>query len=370
MRMFDPPLWTKYAPAVMGHRSLPCLNRFSLLVVSVLLANSWSAAFAAPRGTLRGPEGFTYAGAEIDRYGNGFIVWKDTEAGRSRLERLDAYEPTARWDFEGYVVKGARGGDEKSRILLQGVTSEGRELRLVDTAGRDLKLLWSSEGWSRAAVEGSDASISVSRDLDWWYSLQFEATTALVTAGTIGDLEPRFHWIVEVTARDPELAVLVDAAASDQGPTLALAVDGEAWLMRPDDLVPRPLARPERCASIYTLQPGGQHLWADCGSGGHALFPLSAAEGSPPLAAVRVVEAGDLRVLADGRALWIERRHGASGAMRTLVFSDDSEIRRGPDSALPAPLGTPVHLAGEQVLVLRSDRSSPHQVFTVLPVAG
>lgn len=368
MRVFDRPLWTKYAPA-MGHRSLPCMNRFSLLLVSVLLASSWSAAFAAPGRTLRGPEGFTYAGAEIDRNGDGFIAWKDTEAGRSRLERLDAYEPTARWDFEGYVVKGARGGSA-GRILLQGVTAEGRELRLVDTAGRDLKLLWSSEGWSQAAAEGADATISVSRDLDWWYSLHFEATTALVTAGTIGDLEPRFRWVVEVAARDPELAVLVDAASSDHGPTLALAVDGEAWLLRPDDLVPRPLARPERCASIYTFQPGVQHLWADCGSGGHAIFPLGAAEGSPPLGAVRVVEAGDLRVLADGRALWIERRRGTSGTMRTLAFSDDSEIRRGPESALPAPLGTPVHLAGEQVLVLRSDRSSPHQVFAVLPIAG
>jgi hypothetical protein len=343
------------------------MSRFSLLLVSLLLASSWSAVFAAPGRTLSGPEGFTYAGAEIDRNGNGFIAWKDTEGGRSQLERLRAYEKTAHWIFEGYVVKGIRGGED-GRVLLQGVASDGRELRLVDTAGEELNLLWSSASSPPVTASGSDDALSVSRDLRWWYTVQFEPTTALVTAGRIGDPEPGVQWTVDVEGRDTELAVLVDAASTDQGPTLALAVDGEAWLMRPGSAVPQSLLRPERCASIYTLQAGGQRLWADCGSGGHAIYPLGGGVGSQPLGAVAVMEPGDLRVLADGRALSIVRRHGAPGTMRLLAFSADGDLRRGRESPIPASLGTPAHLAGEKVLVLRSDRSSARQVYAVLPI--
>jgi hypothetical protein len=342
------------------------MSRLSFLLISVLLAAAAFAVAAAPARVISGPAGFSYAQAEIDRDGDGFVAWKSVESGESHLERLRSYGTDASWTFEGYVVKGLRAG-ENGRVLLQGVTPEGQELlRLLDATGDELRLVWSSENVrSRSAEVGSN--ISVSRDLRWWYSSRFHPATVQVAAGVIGDAEPRFRWTVDLVAADPDMAVLVDGSSSEDALTLALAVDGEAWLLRSDSLEPQPLVRPEGCATIYTLQGGGDVLWADCGMDGYAIYRGSA-DGSRPLEAGAVLEAGELRVLADGRALSIDRRRGGPGVMRILHGTESGAIERGAKAVFPAPLGTPARLAGEQVLVPRSGRSAARQVFEILPI--
>lgn len=343
------------------------MSRLSSLLISVLLTTAAFAVAAAPARVISGPAGFSYAEADIDRNGDGFVAWKSVESGESHLERLRAYGTAASWTFEGYVVKGLRAG-ENGRVLLQGVTPEGQELlRLLDATGDELRLVWSSENVrSRSAEAGGN--VSVSRDLRWWTSSKFHPATVQVAAGVIGDAEPRFRWTVDLVAADPDMAVLVDGSSSDDALTLALAVDGEAWLLRSDSLEPQPLVRPEGCTTIYTLQGGGETLWADCGMGGHAIYPLRSAGGSGPLEAGAVLEAGELRVLADGRALSIDRRRGGPGVMRILHGTESGAIERGAEAVFPAPLGTPARLAGEQVLVPRSGRSAARQVFQILPI--
>lgn len=342
------------------------MSRLSSVLIYVLLATAAFTVAAAPARVISGPAGFSYAGADIDRHGDGFVAWKSVESGESHLERLRAYETAASWRIEGYVVKGLRAG-ANGRVLLQGVTPEGQELlRLMDATGDELRLVWSSEDVrSRSAEAG--ANISVSRDLRWWYSSTFHPATVQVAAGVIGDAEPRFRWTVDLVAADPDMAVLVDGSSSDDALTLALAVDGEAWLLRSDSLEPRPLLRPEGCATIYTIQGGGDVLWADCGADGHAIYRGSA-DGSGPLEAGAVLEAGELLVLADGRALSIDRRRGGPGVMRILHGTESGAIERGAEAVFPAPLGTPATLAGEQVLLPRSGRSAARQVFQILPI--
>lgn len=342
------------------------MSRLSFLLVSALLAAAAFAVTAAPARVVSGPAGFSYAEADLDRHGDGFVAWKSVESGESRLERLRAYEPAASWTFEGYVVKGLRAG-ANGRVLLQGVTPDGQVLlRLMDAAGDELRPAWSSEDVRPRSAEAR-GDISVSRDLRWWFSSTFHPATVQVAAGAIGDAEPRFRWTVDLVAADPDMAVLVDGSSSDDALTLALAVDGEAWLLRSDSLEPRPLVRPEGCATIYTLQGGGDRVWVDCGMGGHAIY-RGFADGSGPLEADAVLEAGELRVLADGRALSIDRRRGGPGVMRLLHGTERGAIEPGTEAVFPAPLGTPARLAGEQVLVPRSGRSAARQVFQILPI--
>lgn len=342
------------------------MSRLSSVSISVLLATAAFAVAAAPARVISGPAGFSYAEADIDRNGDGFVAWKSVESGESRLERLRAYGTAASWAFKGYVVKGLRAG-ANGRVLLQGVTPEGQELlRLLDATGDEPRLVWSSEDVRTQSGEAG-SGISVSRDLRWWTSTTFHPATVQVAAGMIGDAEPRFRWTIDLVAADPDMAVLVDGSSSDDALTLALAVDGEAWLLRSDSLAPRPLVRPEGCATIYTLQGGGDVLWADCGMGGHAIYRGSA-DGSGPLEADAVLEAGEIRVLADGRALSIDRRRGGPGVMLILHGTESGAIERGAKAVFPAPLGTPARLAGEQVLVPRSGKSAARQVFEILPI--
>lgn len=117
-------------------------------------------------------------------------------------------------------------------MLLQGVTPERPESRLVDASEDDLRLLRTSEELPEEWLDAdADAQHAVSSDLRWWSAVAFEPTVARLAAGRLGDPEPAFRWTLDVAPVDPFLAALVTFDPSAADVTLALALDGEAWLL-------------------------------------------------------------------------------------------------------------------------------------------
>jgi hypothetical protein len=334
-------------------------NFLRVLLLALLLG---SGAAAAADHEVRAPEGFSFAGAELDRAGNGWVAWKDPDSLSSQLHRYQRFEATGEWSFSGYLVKGLRTGPG-NRLLLNGVSPEGADLRLF-TAGDSLEEIWNSAALTAEA--GLDEErISLSTGFDWWYAARYLPAAVEVAAGRRGETEPLYRWTVDEVAPDAFLSVLTDTGESASGIDLALAVNGKGWLLQPSRSQPIPLVRPERCQEIITLTGGRDGLWATCGRGVQVLYPL-AVEGQAAAAADAVLETrGALRTLGDRRVVTVERRPGHAGTFQVLRRGAAGRIERSEPMPFPVPPGQIAHFAGDLLLIRQGRRG---EVFRAVPL--
>lgn len=362
----------------MGAKTMKEISeRYSSLKISLVgllffgtLAFPSSAQGGLPQ--LEAPSGFTYADADLDRAGTGFVLWKNTDGLTSKLQRVRAFEVTSSWDLPGFLGKGLRLGED-GPVLLMGVSPEGADLRLVAPHGDELEELWTSSAVS-AANRLDEEQLSVSTDLRWWYGARFLDDGTEVLAGLLGATEPSFQWEVPTEEPDAFLSVLVDVESDPDSLRLALAVDGAGWLLSSETSSFEPVVLPEACPALVSLSSGRDGLWAHCESGVHALYPTSLPMTQGTVEPTAILATGDLRVLTDGTAVTVERRHDAPGTLQVVERKPDGRLRLSdPSIPYPVPLGRAGHIAGSQLLLPLeagpgTDRTT-HESYRVVPLA-
>lgn len=347
-------------------------NRLLLnLLFCLTLLGVSSAGVAAPAANhwLQVPKGFEYSDAHLDAQGDGYVLWKDTKGQRSNLQRFEDFTKAGEWSFEQYLAKGFHwnGGN---RILLQAIAPGNDDLRLYELRGHDLELVWDSASLSEA-MQLSPDHLSVSDDFRWWYGSRFLNDRIEIFAGALQDPNFGNRWIVDEPAPDAFLASLIEVtdAGSEEGPlTLALTVNGKAWLLSAGTPQPALLTLPSECSRVLSLEDGRDGLWAHCGRRIHLLYTnFSAQPESQSIEPSSVVRASQLRVLPNGTAVTIERRHGREGTLTELGRDAAGEVRAsGPPHSYPLPLGVAGHIAGDQLLLPMPPRAQAPEAFRVV----
>lgn len=327
------------------------LTRFAFLI-GLAMASAISLAATgspAPTQVIVGPSGHHLAKAELSRSGDGLVLWKAAEGFGSVLDSYAQFEVAQRHALSDYLAKGfLRSGD---RILLQGVTPEGRDLRLMDMSGEALQEVWSTEQLLKSGVDRDE--LTISRDLEWWYAPTYFPTSVFIQAGRIGE-PASFRWTVDVDSPDSFMAGLGDMTLSDGTLALAYSNRGEGWLLHPGE-APRPLERPPGCGEIHSVDGAADGFWARCDRGMVALYPATPPESGPvePQASDRIT---GLRFLPDGQAVAVTQQREAPGRLARLSVKE-GRIQRGPGTPYPVPLGQVGNLAGE-VCLLEIDHGS------------
>lgn len=310
-----------------------------------------SPAAQAPAPRLEVPGGYSYADALLDGSGHGFVLWKNPDQGSSQLVRLDGFEPAARWHWENYLAKGFwwQGGD---RLMLHGAALDGTGWRLVEVANNELKTIWTSAELTLALDVDPD-QLTVSPDFQWWLATRFFDHEIQVLAGRLGEQSPTYTWSVDQPEADPFLATL-SALTSSEDPrqlTLALTANGRGWLLSPAlrDAVIVPL--PDACQELVSLEAGTDGLWGHCTRSVHVLYATPSLATDSEIEPMAVVHHKGLRLLDDGTAITIERRHGKPGTWRTLFPTAGGEVQPGQERPFPVPYGVAGRIAGEQLLL-------------------
>lgn len=320
------------------------LRTATFLLALTTLPALFVSAVAPPRGALiEGPVGFHLAKAELNRAGQGLVLWKAAEGYGAVVDQYEQFEVIRRHELPGYLAKGfLRSADH---LLLQGLEPEGASDRLLEVSGDNLRQEWSTAQLLESGIDRDE--VVVSRDLGWWYAPEYLPASVLIRAGRIGE-EESLRWTVEVDSPEAFMAGLGDVTLEDGMLTLAYSTQGRGWLLPPSQ-APRSLVRPPGCDEIYTVDGAADGFWAHCGGGLVALYPAvpSGSGAVEPLAFDAVT---DLRFLPNGHAVGVVRRHGGPGSLARLTVGE-GRIQRGPETPLPVTLGQIGTLAGEVALI-------------------
>lgn len=296
--------------------------------LALVLASGWLLAVEPQHEELVGPESLGLAAADFSDEGPGVVVWKNTDAGRSKIELHDGNELAGSWEFPGVLMKSVDWIDvgHSFQVGLIEVPSDRSDMHggIHDT--RIYEISASGELVERARTQDLEekwGDVSLSKEGDLWVAYSFEGMApgalhqAEVVLGHVGEKEPFWTWpLVPEQAKgvgDPLDGFNYAAVFGNaENPMVVVLWAGDISIAWPkSEVQPVELARPEGCKEFRAFYPvsddGG--LWALCGVT-FAWFRTGEPSGTKELRAEIIDEFNNPWFRTDGTVVDLYRRFG------------------------------------------------------------